>query len=149
MDVINAGQLGGVEVTKVITPIRMQRYRRCHQFETRSAFDYKSRVFNVMGGKPFAGAGFRSAINYSDKISKKEDRYFLKCQLHTYQQAGNFKRISRVKTSTTNLKIPMALRQITLRESNNTCDRLGLSVIEYKFNSRNRIWINGMITTLG
>ena len=149
LDVINAGQLGGIEVTKVITPdMDANAIGGSINLKTRSAFDYKSRVFNVWAGvNNSAGAGFRSAINYSDKLGKnKKFGISLSASLtRTNRKETSNEQTWGDRTSTTNVALPMALRAMTIRQSNNTRDRLGLSgQLEYKFSGKSRIWINGM-----
>ena len=150
LDVINAGQLGGLEVSKVITPdMDANAIGGSINLKTRSAFDYKSRLLNVMGGVGYsAGVGFRSAVNYADKLgAKKKIGISLSASFtRTNREENSNEQMWGDRTSTTNAVLPMALRQIILRRSNNVRDRLGLSAqLEYKFNEKSRIRFSGMM----
>ncbi|MEO9023362.1 MAG: TonB-dependent receptor [Ginsengibacter sp.] len=149
LDVINAGQLGGIEVSKVITPDQdANAIGGSINLKTRSAFDNTKTVLNVLGGIGYAaGAGFRGGINYSERYGKKRN---LGLTLGASYNRTNRRETSDEqdwgdRKSTTNESLPLALRGITLRESNNIRDRLGLTgQMEYKFNKNNQIGISAL-----
>lgn len=152
LDVINAGQLSGLEVSKVITPdMDANAIGGTINLKTRSAFEYSSRVLNALvgGGKNSTSPnmGLRGAFNYSDRLGRKKNfGVSLNASFtRTNRESTANEQTWGDRTSTTGVALPLALRRVILRTSTNQRDRLGLSgQLEYKFNDKNRIFISSM-----
>lgn len=152
LDVINAQQLAGIEVTKVVTPdMDGSAIGGAVNLKTRSAFDYNKRKLGLVIGtgqnSEADDLGFRGDFSYSDKLGKNEN---IGLSLN-----GNFTVTNRVSNSTESRWgdeedlngnfLPLVFREITLRESVNKRDRLGLSgQFEYKINENHRLYTNAM-----
>ncbi len=152
LDVISAGQLAGIEVTKVVTPdMDGNAIGGSVNLKTRNAFDFQDRIFKVMVGGDrnslVSSPGFRSSINFSDKVGAANK---LGISLN-----ANFRRTNRLRQNNearwgdrelaSGEDLPMALREVEIQRSANVRDRLGLSSqLEYRFNENSRIGLNAM-----
>jgi TonB-dependent receptor len=152
LDVINAGQLGGLEVSKVITPdMDANAIGGTINLKTRSAFEYNTRVLDALVGlgknSLSSNNGFRGAFNYLDRLGKKKNFgvSFNASFTRTSRESTSNEQTWGDRTSTSGKALPLALRRIILRQSINQRDRLGLSgQLEYKFNDKNRIFLSSM-----
>ena len=152
LDVVNAQQLAGIEVTKVVTPdMDGNAIGGAVNLKTRSAFDYNKRKLGVVVGigqnSEADNPGFRGDFSYSNKLGKNENVGL--------SLSGNFVSTNRVSNSTESRwgdeedqdgnSLPLVFRETTLRESVNKRNRLGLSgQFEFKLNENNRIYANAM-----
>ena len=152
LDVINANQLGGIEVTKVVTPdMDGNAIGGSVNLKNKSAFEYASRVLAVRADVGQNGQssdlGFRTAIDFSDKFGAKDNIGIT--------LGANFVRTARESHSSENRwgdrddvndnELPLVWRDNELKESVNERDRLGLSgQFEYKFNDNHQVYVNAM-----
>jgi TonB-dependent receptor len=152
LDVISAGQLAGIEVTKVVTPdMDGNAVGGAVNLRTRSAFEYNEPQLGIVMGSgknsQVDDLGLRGDFTYSNIFGKKDNIGI--------SLSANFTRT--VRESNTNesrwgdeealngTPLPLIWREITLRESQNQRDRLGLSgQFEFKFNENNRIYASAM-----
>ncbi len=152
LDVISAGQLAGIEVTKVVTPdMDGNAIGGSVNLKTRNAFDVGGRQFKVMVGgstnTTSSSPGFRSLINYADRLGKKQN---LGISVN-----ANFRRTNRERHNNearwgsrdlqSGEEIPFALREVEIQRSANIRDRLGVSSqLEYRFNDNSSIGFSAM-----
>tara|TARA_R110000868_G_scaffold54234_2_gene169769 strand:+ start:262 stop:3069 length:2808 start_codon:yes stop_codon:yes gene_type:complete len=152
LDVISAGQLAGIEVTKVVTPdMDGNSVGGAVNLKTRSAFEYNKPQLGVVIGtgknSQVDDMGLRGDFTYSNIFGKKDNIGL--------SLSANFTRTERASNSNESrwgdeetidgTPLPYVWREITLRESQNQRDRLGLSgQFEFKFNENNRIYASAM-----
>lgn len=154
LDVISAGQLAGIEVTKVVTPdMDGNAVGGAVNLRTRSAFEYNEPQFGIVIGSgknsQADDLGLRGDLTYSNRFGKKDNIGI--------SLSANFTRTVRETNSNESrwgdeealdgTPLPLNWREITLRESQNTRDRLGLSgQFEFKFNENSRIYASAMFS---
>ncbi len=152
LDVINATQLAGLEVTKVITPdMDGNAIGGSVNLRTRTAFDYGGTLLkaSIGGGKTSlaTGGNFRADADFAAVLGKRS-KFGISLGANYYktsrERQNNEHKWGDRKDINDN-PIPFALRDTEIQRSQNTRDRLGLNArLEYRFNENNRIYVSGM-----